>query len=62
MKINMPGEGLDSYAYGMWPVLVSVYYKLAMREEKEVEKQFDWEFLEYRKRVPAFIPGLKKEA
>jgi len=40
----------------MWPVLMFAYYRLAMREEKDLEKQFGKEFLEYKKRVPAFIP------
>ena len=42
----------------MWPILVFAYYRLAMREEKEIERQFGMEFLEYKKRVPAFIPRL----
>ena len=45
----------------MWPILIFAYYRLAMREEKDVEQQFGKEFLEYKKRVPAFIPKLKKE-
>ena len=44
----------------MWPVLVIAYYRLAMKEEREVEKQFGREYQEYRKRVPAFIPRLLK--
>ncbi len=42
----------------MWPILILAYYKLAMREERELERQFGEEFLEYREKVPAFIPGL----
>ena len=40
----------------MWPVLIFAYYRLAMREERDVEQQFAHEYAEYKKRVPAFIP------
>jgi len=41
----------------MWPVLMVAYYKLALKEEKNVEEQFGQEFLEYRNRVPLmFFP------
>jgi len=43
----------------MWPILIFAYYRLAVREEKEVEKQFGQEFLEYKNRVPAFIPRFR---
>jgi protein-S-isoprenylcysteine O-methyltransferase Ste14 len=33
-----------------------------MREERDVEKQFGQEFLEYKRKVPAFIPRFGKEA
>ncbi|NOZ63475.1 MAG: isoprenylcysteine carboxylmethyltransferase family protein [Caldiserica bacterium] len=46
----------------MWPILIFAYYKLAMREERELEKQFGEEFLQYKKSVPAFIPRLRLEA
>jgi protein-S-isoprenylcysteine O-methyltransferase Ste14 len=45
----------------MWPILILAYYRLAMREERDVTKQFGQEYLEYKKRVPAFIPHIKKE-
>jgi protein-S-isoprenylcysteine O-methyltransferase Ste14 len=32
-----------------------------MREEMDMEKQFGHEFLEYKKRVPTFIPKFGKE-
>ena len=57
----MHGEELGGYAYGMWPILIFAYYKLAMREERDVEKQFGQEFLEYKRKVPAFIPRFGKE-
>ncbi len=46
----------------MWPVLTFAYYRLAMREERDIEGQFGQEFLEYKKKVPAFIPTFGKEA
>lgn len=44
----------------MWPILIFAYYRLAMREERDIEKQFGEEFLKYRERVPAFIPQLAR--
>lgn len=43
----------------MWPILILAYYRLAMKEERDVEKQFGKEYSEYKKRVPAFIPRRK---
>ncbi len=43
----------------MWPVLMYAYYRLAMREEREVIKQFDEAYLRYKEEVPAFVPRLK---
>jgi len=40
----------------MWPVLIFFYIKLAKREENEMEKLFNQEYLEYKKYIPAFIP------
>ena len=40
----------------MWPVLVVMYYNLAKREEKDVQKGYKKEYLKYKKRVPMFIP------
>jgi protein-S-isoprenylcysteine O-methyltransferase Ste14 len=42
----------------MWPILMFTYYRLAMKEEKDVEKIFGKQYEEYRKRVPALIPNL----
>ncbi len=46
----------------MWSILIFAYYRLAMREEKELEKKFGQEFFEYRTNVHTFIPRLNKEA
>ncbi|MCB9772648.1 MAG: isoprenylcysteine carboxylmethyltransferase family protein [Candidatus Omnitrophica bacterium] len=40
----------------MWPILMFTYYRLAMREEKDVESIFGKQYEVYRKKVPAFIP------
>lgn len=41
----------------MWPVLMFTYYRLTKREERELENKFGQKFLEYKQRVPAFIPA-----
>ncbi|NOZ73992.1 MAG: isoprenylcysteine carboxylmethyltransferase family protein [FCB group bacterium] len=43
----------------MWPILTYAYYRLAMREEREVEEIFGQEYAAYRESVPAFIPNFK---
>jgi protein-S-isoprenylcysteine O-methyltransferase Ste14 len=40
-------------------IVINVIYIKAI-EEKEMEKKFGREYLEYKKRVPMFIPWLKK--
>jgi len=42
----------------LFPFLVVMYYRLAMREERDVEEVFREEYEEYKKRVPAFIPKI----
>ena len=44
----------------MWPILMWTYYRLAMKEEQDVEKQFGKAYLNYKKQVPAFIPKFRK--
>ncbi|MBW2147618.1 MAG: isoprenylcysteine carboxylmethyltransferase family protein [Deltaproteobacteria bacterium] len=43
----------------MWPILMAMYYSLALREEREMVDQFGEQYLEYRSRVPAFIPSFR---
>ncbi len=43
----------------MWPILTYAYYRLAMREEREVEEKFGAAYKVYRESVPAFIPKYK---
>jgi methanethiol S-methyltransferase len=44
----------------MWPILMFAYYRLAMREERDVEQDFGAEYRDYKKRVPAFVPHFRK--
>jgi hypothetical protein len=39
-----------------WPILMGVYYRLAKREEREMEMRFGENYLSYKKRVPGFFP------
>lgn len=45
-----------------WPILVWIYYRLALREERDVEEKFGEAYQEYKAKVPAFIPSLGKLA
>lgn len=42
----------------MWPILFVIYYKLARKEERDMEKEFGVEYLKYKKKTSMFIPGL----
>ncbi len=42
----------------MLPVLLVMYWRLAKREESEVEAQFGEAYRRYAEQVPAFIPPL----
>ena len=44
----------------MWPVLTFAYYRLAMREERDVERQFGQAWRDYKQKVPAFVPKFTK--
>lgn len=44
----------------MWPILMFAYYKLAMREERDVEMKFGEDFMKYKQSVPTFIPKFSK--
>ena len=41
-----------------WPLLILVYYRLARREEREVEAQFGDAYRRYKTEVPMFIPRI----
>lgn len=40
----------------MFPILVAMYYRLAKREEEDMEREFGQKYKEYKKAVPRFIP------
>jgi protein-S-isoprenylcysteine O-methyltransferase Ste14 len=42
----------------MLPVLLVMYWRLAKREEQEVEAVFGDEYRAYAARVPAFLPRI----
>ena len=42
----------------MWPVLMFMYYRLARREEREMEARFGYIYGAYKRRVPMFLPRL----
>lgn len=42
----------------MFPVLVFMYSRLAVAEEKQMAQEFGDEYVRYTKRVPAFIPKI----
>ncbi|MCZ7359264.1 MAG: methyltransferase [Candidatus Methanoperedens sp.] len=39
----------------MWPFLVTMYLRLAKKEEKEMEEKFGEEYLEYKEEVPMLL-------
>lgn len=45
----------------MWPILMFTYYRLSMREERNLAAKFGEKFSEYKKIVPAFFPSGKKD-
>ncbi|POH72488.1 methyltransferase family protein [Arthrobacter glacialis] len=40
----------------MFPILVVVYHRLSKHEEQNMAAEFGEEYIEYARRVPAFIP------
>ena len=40
----------------MWPILVVLYYRLAKKEEREMEREFGDKYTEYKRRTRLFIP------
>jgi protein-S-isoprenylcysteine O-methyltransferase Ste14 len=47
----------------MWPVLVFLYYRLSVQEERALAAKFGEEFRIYAERTPRLLPlRLRKEA
>src|SRR3989304_6282828 len=42
----------------MWPVLIVAYYKLARKEEGEIEREFPDAYKKYKESVPMFVPRI----
>lgn len=40
----------------MWPILMLMYYRLAKREEVDIEKEFGNQYIEYKKKTSMFFP------
>jgi len=62
ITLGMNVQWLTIITLALWPVVVIVYYKLAKTEEKEAEEEFGEEFLEYKRRVPGWIPRIRRKA
>lgn len=45
--------------FAMFPVLIVMYWRLALREEREVEADFGDVYLRYASQVPRFVPDIK---
>ena len=43
----------------MWPILFSIYFKLAKKEEKDMLKEFGDQYLMYKKSTGMFFPKIK---
>lgn len=42
----------------MWPVLAIIYYRLARKEEADMEQEFGQQYVEYKQRTGMFLPRL----
>jgi protein-S-isoprenylcysteine O-methyltransferase Ste14 len=42
----------------LWPVLAILYYRLAKKEDKELEERFGEEYRKYERNVPMLIPRI----
>ncbi len=45
----------------MWPILFRLYYRLAKKEERDMEKEFGADYKEYKKNTGMFLPVFKKK-
>ena len=44
----------------MFPILAFMFYRLAKKEEKELEKEFGTEYVQYKKKTRMFLPIVVK--
>lgn len=61
ITLGMNVMWLTIITFALWPIVAVVYYKLAKREEKDAEEEFGEEFLEYKRRVPGWIPRIRRK-
>ena len=60
VTLGMNIQWLTIIMLALWPVVVILYYKLSKTEEKEAEETFGEEYLKYKRRVPGFIPRIRR--
>jgi len=60
--IALFGEGVvhwpTIFSVGLMPLIVFVYYRLSLSEEKKMIEQFGQTYRDYRQAVPMFFPGV----
>ncbi|MGB3727300.1 MAG: isoprenylcysteine carboxylmethyltransferase family protein [Glaciecola sp.] len=60
--IALFGEGIvhwpTVFSVGLFPMIIFIYYRLSLREEKKVIAKFEEEYLAYKAQVPMFIPRI----
>lgn len=44
----------------MYPILIVLYYRLAKKEERDMEREFGRQYIEYKRRTSMFIPFPKR--
>ena len=44
----------------LWPVLATLYYRLAKEEDKELEERFGEEYRKYERNVPMLMPRIHR--
>jgi len=62
--IALFGEGVvhwpTLFSVALFPIIVFIYYRLSLREEKKVIAEFGGEYLAYKAHVPMFIPRIEQ--
>lgn len=58
------GEGVvhwpTLFSVGLFPIIVFAYWRLAVKEEREMIARFGEEYLSYQRRVPMFLPRRRR--
>ena len=62
--IALFGEGIvhwpTLFSVVLFPIIVFIYYRLSLREEKKVIAEFGTKYLAYKAQVPMFIPRVEQ--